>query len=140
MNVKTRILSLLMAVILLMGLIPATAVSVAAEADEYFGGTGTNIVNGDVIGGTGTNTVNADTIDTAVDYCKILGISQATAEKFGTTIRDSLRQYDFDIDLTTLNIKVPSYDNAKINAIFINSDGWTLTIPKFNQRCAPMAS
>lgn len=117
MNVKTRILSLLLAVTLLVGLIPATAVSAAADTDEIWAGSGQNTVNGDRLGGSGQNTVNAAAeIDTTVDYCKILGISKATAEKFGETIRASLRAYDFDIDLSSFKISAPDYSSSKVNA------------------------
>lgn len=116
MKLKTRILSLLLAVTLLVGLIPATAIGVSADTAEFLGGEGQNQVNGDRIGGSGENTVNAAVIDTTVDYCKILGISKSTAEKFGTTIRASLRQYQFDVDISSLNIKVDTSNSRQYNA------------------------
>ena len=109
-----RILSLLLSLVMLVGLVPTAAIAVSAEtataAEETVGGTGVSTANGG--GGSGTSLAHATT-DASVDYCSILGISKSTAKKFGDTVRQSIRKYDFDIDMSSLKINVNSTAKEK---------------------------
>ena len=109
---KHRIISLVLALTLLLGLLPATGLSVAAA--ETNAEVGYSYLNG---GSTGRNHLNAGQIDNAVDYCSILGISKSTAELFGKKVRESLRAYDFDVDVSSLKINVNNTTREK-NAFF----------------------
>jgi len=110
---KQRILSVLLTLVMLVGLVPTAAIAVSAEtataAEVTVGGTGISGANG---GGAGSAQANAAT-DTSVDYCSILGISKSTAKKFGDIVRKSIRNYDFNISLSSLKINVNSSEREK---------------------------
>lgn len=109
---KKRLLSLALALVLLVGLLPTAAlgVSAAPATDQHWAGSG--ITMGSNGGGGATNPASA-ALDTSVDYCSILGISKATAEKFGKQIRDSFRVYDFDIALSGVKLNLNNTQREK---------------------------
>lgn len=107
---KKRILSLALALVMLVGLLPTAGLAVTAA--EAQGRPDSGITMGSNGGGGATNPASA-AIDTSVDYCAILGISKATAENFGKQIRDSFRVYDFDIALTGTKINLNSTQREK---------------------------
>ena len=102
---KKRILSLFLVLALLITVLPLSAVAEGIPActqSDVLGGTGLTQPYGT---GSGSTRPSASfRIDSSVDYCAILGISQSTAKTFGETIRASLRAYDFDIDVRSLGI------------------------------------
>ena len=109
---KKRILSILLALVLTAAAVPAMAVS--AE-DGCTVGTGYTTVYG---GNTGYTQPSAGfQTDNSVDYCSILGISKATAEKFSEQVRESLRRWDFNVEISGIKIKFDNSDR-QINAFF----------------------
>ena len=107
-----RIVSVLLALVLLLGAVPAVAV--AADAD-YTVGTGYTTVYGGDVGYTQPSA--GFKTDNSVDYCSILGISKSTADKFSQQVRESLRRWDFNVEISGIKIKFDNSDR-QINAFF----------------------
>jgi ABC-type glycerol-3-phosphate transport system substrate-binding protein len=109
---KKRILALLMTLVLLACSAPLTGVAAATAYDRPLAEPiGWSIPAGAPEDATPYGVaprVVAATAkqDRTVDYLKILGISQATATKFGQRVRNAITNYKLTVDVSDLNIKV----------------------------------
>ncbi len=133
---KKRILSLILALVMLVGLVPAAAIGVSAEAADLRVDSGITMGSS---GGNGATNPASAAVDTSVDYCSILGISKATAEKFGKRIRDSFRKYDFDVSLSGITINLNNTSREKNafaamleNEVFFQYDTFMFEVVTYN--------
>lgn len=109
---KKRILALIMTLILLACSAPLTGVAAATAYDRPLA----EPIGWSTLPGAPKDTTPygvAPTLvaatakqDRTVDYLKILGISQATATKFGQRVRNAITNYKTTVDVSDLNIKV----------------------------------
>ena len=115
---KIRIGAFLMAAVMLLVMLPVTAFA-APAVDTGNAGVchGRDFVNGGAVHGEAP-ALNEAPIDTSVDYKSILGISDATAQKFGEMLRATLRDYRLSCDVSSLGIKVNPKNTKQLNAFY----------------------
>ncbi len=121
---KKRILALVMTLVLLCCSAPLTGVAAANVDEAPIGwclpaGAPANAVPKGVAPQVAAAAV---TRDRTVNYLKELGISEATATKFGQRVRNAITSYKTSVDVSDLNIKVDFRKNAKTNAFWCLMD------------------